>query len=30
MDRTMQDMLHYHKLGTDYIRKGLEIDESSS
>lgn len=30
MDKTMQDMLFYHKQGTEYIKKALAIDESSS
>lgn len=30
MDKTMESLLHYNKSGSDYVRKGLEIDETSS
>lgn len=29
-DKSMRDLLHYHKVGTDYISKALSIDESST
>lgn len=29
-DKSMRDLLHYHKTGTDYISKALSIDEISS
>ena len=29
-DQSVKDLLHYHKVGTDYIKKALLIDENSS
>ncbi len=28
-NKTLKDLLHHHKVGTDYITKALSIDESS-
>ena len=30
MNQSMKDLLHYHKVGTEYIQKALGIDENSS
>jgi hypothetical protein len=30
LNKSMKDLLHYHKVGTDYIMKALSVDESSS
>lgn len=29
MDKQMQDLLYYHRIGTENIRRALSIDESS-
>lgn len=29
LDPSIRDLLHYHKKGTDYIKKALSIDENS-
>ncbi len=28
-NKTLKDLLHHHKVGTDYITKALSIDENS-
>jgi hypothetical protein len=30
MDISMKDLMHYHKVGTEYMTKALEVDETSS
>jgi hypothetical protein len=29
LDPSVKDLLHYHKTGTEYIKKALSIDETS-
>jgi len=28
-DKSIKELLHYHKVGTEYIKKALSIDEKS-